>query len=480
MNETPSGTAHGRAVLPALGVGLVTFLTRVPFLEPGYGTEPDNWRLIQAGRRIAATGAYHQSRSPGHPVPEVLATVLGQGAAWHATAMTALLTAIAAACLFLTLRRWGSRSAALPALAFALTPAVYVNSVNYMDYMWGLSFSVMALYLVVLRRPCWAGVLLALAAGSRIEYVTMLLPLGVLAMARERSWKDRLRVLVAMTAAAVALTAVLYVVPVLRYGTYTPYAVMENKYPRYHALRTLSVDLWGVLGCVGLLVAALALLGRLGLLRQRPALQGPQAGSALLASLVGAVFYLAVFFPHPHKVGYLVALAVFLPIVLAVTVGRRALAFACACIVVSPFVLAIHRSAPDAPVPSAHAIPFRLGSEPLVVEPFEGALVSDHRERAATMEYVERIADAVRALPAPAVVVVGHLHPEVELALEPDPPRGITIASTLRPQAVARYRASGTRIVCLPGAEVESRATTHFDLVPWITEPLRVGPRRRA
>ena len=62
-------------------------------------------------------------------------------------------------------------------LAFALTPVVYVNSVNTMDYMIALAFVLGSTYFVMVHRPLAAGMFLGLAIGSRITSGAMLLPL---------------------------------------------------------------------------------------------------------------------------------------------------------------------------------------------------------------------------------------------------------------------------------------------------------------
>jgi len=46
----------------------IVFISRLPFLPPGLGTDKDGWWTIKAARDLAITGAYHYSRKPGFQV----------------------------------------------------------------------------------------------------------------------------------------------------------------------------------------------------------------------------------------------------------------------------------------------------------------------------------------------------------------------------------------------------------------------------
>ena len=48
----------------------VVFISRLPFLDAGYGNEQDGWRVAAAARSIGMTGEYKVSRLPGFPVIE--------------------------------------------------------------------------------------------------------------------------------------------------------------------------------------------------------------------------------------------------------------------------------------------------------------------------------------------------------------------------------------------------------------------------
>jgi hypothetical protein len=68
--ETGSGAGRPLASGAAqflLATGLV-LVSGVPFLGPGYGPDPEAWRVAWAARVIATTGHYEASRFPGYPL----------------------------------------------------------------------------------------------------------------------------------------------------------------------------------------------------------------------------------------------------------------------------------------------------------------------------------------------------------------------------------------------------------------------------
>ena len=72
--EWPAGSASQFLLV----AGLV-FASRLPFLGPGYGFDPDAWRVAFAARDIVTSGHYEASRFPGYPVQEIASALLLRG-----------------------------------------------------------------------------------------------------------------------------------------------------------------------------------------------------------------------------------------------------------------------------------------------------------------------------------------------------------------------------------------------------------------
>ena len=169
--------ASGALVFVAVAV--VVLASRLPFLDAGFGTDPDAWRMALASRHLASAGEYEASRLPGYPVPEIVGA-LACGEAMALNGLVAVLSALGAAFFALTLRKLGSRDGVAAALALAMVPVVYINSTCAMDYVWALAFALASLYFVVAACPLAAGVLLGLAIGCRMTSGALLVPLCIL------------------------------------------------------------------------------------------------------------------------------------------------------------------------------------------------------------------------------------------------------------------------------------------------------------
>src|SRR5688572_29073327 len=107
-------------------ITIIIFLSRIPFLFDGYGSEEDAWGLILTARNISLSCVYEVSRLPGHPVQEIFLSLLWQLPAWSLNLLTAIFSTIGIFFFMLTLR-WCNLGNYLPAgIAMAFTPVTYI------------------------------------------------------------------------------------------------------------------------------------------------------------------------------------------------------------------------------------------------------------------------------------------------------------------------------------------------------------------
>jgi membrane-bound ClpP family serine protease len=162
------------------GILVVTFLSRVPFLDAGYGRINDAWRVATAAREIATSGRYTASRFPPHPVQEIVCSLFWRGWPVASNAATAVLSAFAVLFFALSLARLGIDGVLEASAALAFAPVIFINSTSSLDYLWALAFILGSLFFVLDRKPILAGIFLGLAIGCRITSGAMLLPLLIL------------------------------------------------------------------------------------------------------------------------------------------------------------------------------------------------------------------------------------------------------------------------------------------------------------
>jgi hypothetical protein len=281
--------------LPFAVLAAVFLLVRAPFLDYGYGTDPDAWRVALTGEYLWQHGDYFPSRLPGNPLHE-LAVAPFVPIGWLATNLVTALVSLVGVYLFARIaQELRLPNRALLTIGFAFTPLLVINSVATMDYMWTLT-AVLAAYYATLRGwPVWAGVCLGLAVGFRLNSAIVWLPLAYLLWRRGDLWAMLPFSLAAGGVAVLAFAPVLaaYGLDFLNfYDASVDYEVV---------IRLLGKE---ALGVTGALAVVLGVLLSLRQLRSLPsdALTDPQVGAWLL--LIG--LYVASFLRLPHEIAYLI------------------------------------------------------------------------------------------------------------------------------------------------------------------------------
>ena len=434
-----------------LVVALLVLVSRLPFLTPGYGADPDAWRLATAARDIAHTGQYHESRAPGHPVQEWVSSWLWRGGPTAVNGATAVMSAVMVFFFGLVLVELGGGPwAGLAALAFGFTPVVFIHSVDAMDYVWALALSMVALWLTLRRSLWWAGIALGLAVGCRITAALLFVPLAVLA------WSPadrRTRSLVALGAPAAALGLALYLPNFLQRGIgFLHFA--EGRFPAWTRIaQDLTIEIWGTLGSLVPALAIVVTLIRIAARGEPPRSAIQLTPSMDLACLATIALYGLAFLRLPADPAYLLPAIPFVLLLLAGWLSSRAFLLVCLGLVLSPAVLDLGR-----------------GEDRFVVRVSEGPVLVDHHDRVADMNESARILAAARRLPARATVVVSSRLPQLELLGAGR--TGARLVYTLRASAVDSLARAGGPIYFAPGSDADNLRYEGVDLKAFGALPL--------
>lgn len=165
-----AATVAGRQASPGLSdraLVAITAAVTLPIFWLGYGTDIDVGSVLLAGERIR-NGDYAPSRNPGVPVVEAIVGVLdpvgGHILVNLATVGALAFTVVGVARL---VRAWGHENGDLVALAFLASPVTLIAGTSTGDFVWALAFFVGAALAHLRGRIPLAGVLFALAIGSR-------------------------------------------------------------------------------------------------------------------------------------------------------------------------------------------------------------------------------------------------------------------------------------------------------------------------
>lgn len=288
-----------RARLAWMSLAVIAYLaSRVPLLGLGFGSDSDAWSVGAVAIGIVREGHYQVSRAPGHPVHETLYAIpMALGGPLWSNALTLMLSL---GVLIVTARLGRALGVSRPYWAaglLAVHPLFWITSADSTDFTLAALLGAGSLLAGRTGSWRWAGILLGLGVGTRIELAVFAFPLVMLS--GDPAWWRTLAV-------AAFTSAACYLPVLLAYGD-TPW-FLGDLYTSVHEptsrATSFAASLWAASGLVpGLAVAGALFAGRkavMSLARRKDPLW------KAISSLAGA--YLIVTLVHPGKPAYYVPL----------------------------------------------------------------------------------------------------------------------------------------------------------------------------
>src|SRR3990172_8705902 len=136
-------------------LGIFYFGSRIYWLDLGYGTDPDAWRVALTADYLWTDHKYWPSRLPGYPLHEfVIAGIAYLRDSWVWANLSTVVISLVGVYLFAWLAKKlevSNRGALV--LAYSFAPLLWINSVMTMDYMWALTFMLAAYLALMYRAP---------------------------------------------------------------------------------------------------------------------------------------------------------------------------------------------------------------------------------------------------------------------------------------------------------------------------------------
>ena len=312
--------------LPFVILAVAFFALRLPWVNYGYGTDPDAWRVAMTARYLLDHGDYYPSRLPGNPLHELTMAIFVPGG-WIAANLATAAASLVGVWLFARIvRALNASNRGLLVIAFAFAPLLVINSIATMDYMWTLTFLLGTYYCAISRRPVLAGILLGIAIGFRLQSVLLALPITYLFWRQNR--EDILPFWFATGGAAMVGYAPVLVV----YGTkFLNY--YDAKVGYQDVMRLLGKEALGVLGVLGVLAGAVLSIRRFARL-PHDLMSNAHVGVWVLT----IVLYFVTFSRLPHEIAYLIPVFPFGFLLLGRYFTRTALAITVAAILLAGWV----------------------------------------------------------------------------------------------------------------------------------------------
>jgi hypothetical protein len=370
-----------------VALAIVYVASRAPFINIGYGTDPDAWRVALSGYWLWDHGEFYPSRLPGYPIPEYASAAVIKGG-WLATNSMTLAVSLLGLWFFARIvAKLELPNRALLVAGFAFTPLLWNNSMKTMDYMYALTFVLGAYFFLLRGETVWAGLTLGLAAASRSTSVLMLVPFMAY------MWRDGKR---GETRDLVVFTLI---VPVLAYlpiaWKYGPgfLTFYDAKVGYLNVMRLLGKDCLGLLGSITVLLAFAISLPRLARL-PGDAWRDKNVMVWVIAIAIGV----AVFLRLPHESAYLIPIYPFGFFLMAKYFQRIVLTATLAMIVFAGFV---DLTSPGDEINASAFTHAHLG---------QGLLLSNRDTMRAQIRFVHQIENY--DVPDNTVVSLGFVYPQ--------------------------------------------------------------------
>lgn len=459
----------------AAGFFLAVLLSRIPFLFSGFGLDGDSWAVAITAMNLHQSGTYIVSRLPGYPVHEWLSSLVISGGPFAVNFITALVSSVGFLFFLFTLKALRFRSVYLASFALAAVPVVYIHSTTTIDYNFALAFILIAFYFVIKGNPIVAGLFLGLAIGSRITSGAMLLPFAIL-LAKSEGVKNNLNRILKLSIPAIIIGMLAYI-PVFKqygFGFFTYYDVPYPSIPK--VLYKFSVEVWGVLGFLSLVVAIILMFLPVRASAKKYLFPRSVNERFVIAWLVAVDLYIIAFLKLPMESGYLIPMVPFVLMIFGKYLYERAFNFLCVCLILSPFVFNISPSERfDASSPSAVSFHFNTGGEDLVFDVLKGPVLSYNSRRRNGMQFSKEVLSMTDSVSRRSVIVAGRWYNQLVAENGDTLRKNVVFRSYLDEDAVVKYFAKGYQIYYMPKQDYYNQVMRNVDLhvygaVPFILE----------
>ena len=419
-------------------VPLLSLVFRLPFLYTGYGREFDAWSNVLNAKILSETGLYEVSRLPGHPLQELIYSLMWSFSQsyFFFNLLSAIATAWAAWRFYRIAKHYQIERSFEWAIAFQFVPVVFIASTSAIDYNFALAFILAGYYQFLKKNLVGSGLMIGLATAFRISSLGFLLPLILLLPIRDwfKAWP--------MVFTALVSTALAYLMPFLTYS----WGFLDFHKPPFpgwsSVLFKLGLGIWGI----PLLIALLFSLLKFRFKSPKSWQEGISLNAFLL---IIVLMQLAVFMRLPFKSEFFIPAIPFFLLLWAKQAPNHIQSYIHYIALASLLFFGFDYANPyRGAEPMESAIHFEAGGKELYLSPFQGPLSIDQSKRRVKSRTVEACIKALEEEADPVWLVAGWYWPELMLKLPQESQHFIDHYSSLEELKAAQK--AGLRILYLP------------------------------
>ncbi len=462
--------------LPFILLFIIVFVSRLPFLNAGYGIEEDSWGIARAAFNTHLSGIYEPSRLPGHPVQELILSALWGCGPVIFNGLSALFSAIGVLFFAMILKHFQFKHYFIAALAFAFVPVYFISSTYTIDFVWTEAFVLISFYYLLKNKLIVCGIFLGLAIGCRITSGAMLLPF-IIIIWQQNNLKQNLmscfKIIVPML-----LIIVLVFLPIIKQLGLSFFMFYDQfDYPPVtKVVYKMILGVFGVVGIIAVLISILLIIRNRKKQTFGELFNNGLDKKIIIASIIVLILYSVSYLRLPQKSGYMIPVIPFVLILFGYYLSSKQFKILSALFIISPFVCSINltdklRGAEY----SNHAIVFNVSGQEVFFDALSGALFSDYSKRKQKMKYTDEVIEKTKSIESKTVIISGWWYNEIMVTNIPNEKnKFVTFEPYIDDKKMNEYISNGYHLFYLPEQNIYNDQMYKMTITNTISQPFNL------
>lgn len=421
---------------------LLVLLSRIPFLDAGFGVEEDSWGIAVAAHNSKLTGIFEASRLPGHPFNEMFYVLMWGLSSWWYNLSSALMSVLLYFFSYKSLEALRFKAPMPVAMAIVFVPVIYINSTCTVEYLWSVAFITGAFYFF-LKQNWKLGILFfSMSVGCRLTNVVFVLPF--LYFFKEQildfPWAKRVQLLLLFS-----LLCLLWYSPVI--AVYGPgFFTYSDQFPYPSIPKVIykaTFGVWGVLGLMGILFFLVVLVKK----GFKSVFEWPIVRMTLIVCLLFTLLYIML----PQKSAYWIPVIPFVFFTMSSILPERILKRLMFIFLISPFFCGINLTdAYRGSDYSALAVSTVVKGQEIFFDPLNGLMQNDYSKRKRKLEYGKKVMDFLKKQSGPVMVICGWWYNQLLITnFDQKLPKSVELKFYVDEPEMLRYKSLGATIYYL-------------------------------
>lgn len=443
----------------------IVLLSRLPFLDAGYGVEEDSWGIAVAAYHTQLYGVMEASRLPGHPVNEFIYSLFWGNGAWLFNLFSALCSVVCFILFFFIAKKLFVKQALLASLAFVFTPVVYINSTCTIDYLWALMFALSSFYFLISKKITWAALLLGLAVGCRINSAVLFIPYLIWIFYEnnnQRFFKQWIAFSIIF-----CISSLLCFIPIIQvYGL--KFFSYSDQFPYPNFPKIFYKATVGVIGLPAFITLFFLLIKQL---KNRTLSLNLNQGNTFFYSLLAIQLFS--YLMLPQKSAYLMLLVPFGILWLYRFLSNTSFTLFCTMLTFSSFFMSINISDSYRGAKySSMAIKKNIAGQEIFFDLLSGPIQNDYSKRLNKLNYTSKVLQDVKRINYPTVIICGWWFNQILIQqMDSEKNTMVKFAFYLSPKIMEHYVLKGYQIYYLSEQEIYNDLFYSFNRTKSLSSP---------